>query len=282
NVQEKNLLGNGQTLGFRWDFGGTSNLSLNFKEPRLFNTKTSFGLNFYDRVSQREEDEYTEKRQGGSISLGHPLSDTWDGLLKFKLENFQQDYFDDTVDDVSGHTRSMILQGHQNTSNHPFNPTDGSINTISLEYAGPVLGGDQEFTKYNLETRRFFKGFKEDHAWALRLKTGFGSGDIPELEKYHLGGSESLRCYKSYEFNGDDMLLMNLEYRFPIVDKFIGVAFVDAGDVKDTFDDIRLDQLYHSYGLGVRMNTPLGQIRLDYGWNDDGIGMPQFSIGQTF
>lgn len=281
NIQEKNLLGNGQTLGFRWDFGGATNLSLNFREPRLFNSKTSFGLNFYDRVSKREED-YREKRQGGSISLGHPLTETWDGSLRFKLENFQQDYDDESMDDVAGRTRSLILQGNQDTSNHPFNPTGGSVNTITLEYAGPILGGDQDFTKYSLETRRFFPGFEEEHAWAFRIKTGFGGGQIPELEKYHLGGSESLRGYKSYTFNGNDMLLMNLEYRFPIVENFTGVAFVDAGDVKDTFDGIELGQLHYSYGVGVRMNTPLGQIRLDYGWNDEGRGMPQFSIGQTF
>lgn len=288
NAKEKNLLGKGQTLGVGWEFGGTDNYSLNFYEPWLFGNPTSFGFSVYDETSDYENSEdyeYTEKSRGGSISFGHGLTETWDGTVKYKMENNDIEWEDDVPDDYedeSGSLRTITLSVDRDTTNHPFNPTQGGIDVISVEYAGPTLGGDYEFTKYNFDFRRFYPGFKSEQAWALRLKAGFGEKGLPTTEEYKLGGSQSLRGYDPYTFEGDDMLLLNLEYRFPIADRFTGVVFGDAGNTWETRSDIDLDELHHSLGLGVRINTPLGQIRLDYGWNEDGDGMPHFSIGQTF
>ncbi len=288
NVKEKNLLGKGQTIGFEWEFGGTDSYSLNFYEPWLFGNPTSFGFSIYDQTSDYEyndEYEYTEKSRGGSISFGHALNEAWDGTVKYKIEDNDIEWEDDvpvSYEDESGSIRTLTLKADKDTTNHPFNPTQGSIDTLSVEYAGSFLGGDYDFTKYNFDFRRFYPGFKSGQAWALRLKAGFSEDDLPTSEQYKLGGSQNLRGYDSYTFYGDDMLLLNLEYRFPVADKFTGVVFGDAGNTWESSGDIDLGDLHHSLGLGVRMNTPIGQIRLDYGWNEDGEGMPHFSIGQTF
>lgn len=294
-IKERNLLGKGQSLGFEWQFGEVTNYSLSFYEPWLMGTPTSFGVNLYDKrkdSSDPEKGDYNEHRQGGSISLGHPLKYDWEGMIKFKAENSSTDWVSETyIDedgleqnllDEEGSTRSITLQVHRDTSNHPFNPTDGDIDTVSVEYAGQLLGGDNNFTKYNLELRRFYPGFKRGHAWALRLKTGFGVGEIPWYEKYRLGGSESLRGYDPGYLSGDNMLLLNAEYRFPIADNFTGVIFADGGNTWYNTEESQLEELHYSMGLGVRMNTPIGQIRLDYGFNEDGQGQPHFSIGHTF
>lgn len=288
NVQEKNLLGRGQTLGFEWEFGKNNNYSLNFHEPWLFGDPTSFGFSFYDRTSDNENSEgyeYVEKKRGGSVSFGHALNETWDGTIRYRLENNNISWEEEVpleYEDEEGSMRSLTLKADRDTTNHPFNPTQGGIDTVSVEHAGSVLGGDYEFTKYNFDFRRFYPGFKSEQAWALRLKAGFGDGGLPLSEQYKLGGSQNLRGYDPYTFDGDDMLLLNVEYRFPIADKFTGVVFGDAGNAWENRSDIDLGDLHHSLGLGVRMNTPIGQIRLDYGWNEDREGMPHFSIGQTF
>ncbi len=284
-LTEKNLLGNGQTIGFNWEFGDINNYSLNFYEPWIFSYPTSFGLSVYNETSnveQEDEENYTENRRGGSISLGHSLTEQWDGSVKYKIEDYKKTMTESTEDNTNYDVRSLTLKVDRDTRNHPFNPTDGVLDIASVEYAGGFLNGDYDFTKYNIDVRRFYPGFKPQQAWALRLKTGIGDGDIPSSEQYTLGGSQTLRGYELYEFMGDDMLLMNLEYRFPIADKFTGVVFADGGNTWDDIDAISLEDINYSLGLGVRFNLPIGQIRLDYGWNKDGEGKPHFSIGNTF
>ncbi len=288
NVSERNLMGNGQTLEFDWKFGGVTNYSINFYEPWLLGTETSFGIGLYDTSSDGKElindvyEEYNEHRRGGSISFGHKLIEDWNGKVRFRLEDSAIDWANDAKPTEEASVRSLTLQVNRDTTNHPFNPTNGAADIFSIEYAGQALGGDHNFTKYNLDLRRFYPGFRQEHAWGVRLKAGTAQGDLPTLEEYRIGGSETLRGYDKGTFSGRDMLLLNLEYRFPIVENFTGVIFTDAGDTWDDNEKIDLGDLNYSYGAGVRMNTPIGQIRLDYGFNDQGEGQPHFSIGHAF
>jgi outer membrane protein insertion porin family len=198
------------------------------------------------------------------------------------MEDYKKTSHEDSSDSETGKTRSLTLEARQDTTIHPFNPTTGVINNLSLEYAGAIFGGDHDFTKYNFDLRKYVPGFRDEHAWAFRVKGGISNGNLPTLEKYRLGGSQSLRGYEDFSFLGKNMLLLNLEYRLPLDDKFTGVAFVDGGNTWETLEEAQLNQLHYSAGVGVRMNTPIGQLRLDYGWNENGNAMPHFSIGQTF
>ncbi|MFW5980959.1 MAG: BamA/OMP85 family outer membrane protein [bacterium] len=290
NIQEKNLLGKGQTIGFNWEFGGVTNYSVNFHEPWLFGTPTSFGISLYDTTRNRERDslEYKEHIRGGHLSLGHSLIDEWRGRIRYKVENSTTDWEDEEdadgniLETESASVRSLTLQVSRDTTNHPFNPTSGAIDTFSVEYAGQMLGGDSDFTKYNFDMRRFYSGFRDEHAWGLRVKAGLSDGELPGVEKYRVGGSESLRGFENGSFLGSEMLLLNAEYRIPIADRFTGVVFTDAGNAWEDGETIDFSDLRYSYGAGLRMNTPIGQIRLDYGFNDEGSGQPHFSIGHAF
>jgi len=282
DIQERNLLGNGQTLGFQWQFGGVTNYSINFYEPWLLGTRTSFGIGLYDRTSTGKEDrEYSLNRRGGNLLLGHNLINEWDGQITFKAEDTEREWLADKEIEKKA-LRSLTFQVDRDTTNHPFNPTGGAIDIFSIEYAGNFLGGTENFVKYNMDMRRFYPGFKSNHAWALRLKAGKGEGELPQLEKYTLGGFQSLRGYEYGAFYGDSLLLLNLEYRLPIADNFTAVVFADAGNVWEKEESIDLGDLRYSIGAGLRMNTPIGQLRLDYGFNEDGGGQPHFSIGHTF
>ncbi|HPZ62466.1 MAG TPA: BamA/TamA family outer membrane protein [Halanaerobiales bacterium] len=283
DIQERNLLGNGQTLGFQWQFGGVTNYSINFYEPWLLGTRTSFGIGLYDRTStgKLENREYSLNRRGGNLLLGHNLINEWDGQITFKAEDTEREWLADKEIEKKA-LRSLTFQVDRDTTNHPFNPTGGAIDIFSIEYAGNFLGGTENFVKYNMDMRRFYPGFKSNHAWALRLKAGKGEGELPQLEKYTLGGFQSLRGYEYGAFYGDSLLLLNLEYRLPIADNFTAVVFADAGNVWEKEESIDLGDLRYSIGAGLRMNTPIGQLRLDYGFNEDGGGQPHFSIGHTF
>ncbi|HMA60881.1 MAG TPA: BamA/TamA family outer membrane protein [Halanaerobiales bacterium] len=279
-VNESNLGGNGQTLGFNYQFGRNDYYNLNFFEPYFMGYPTSLGLNIYNKYTDR--DDYTERSIGGSISVGHDIYRGWRGTARYKIENTTINAISSEYEDSSTELRSITFSARKDTTNYPYNPTSGRNDNLSVEFAGGLLGGDANFTKYNFDLRRYYGGFKEDHSWALRLKGGASTGILPLSEKYNLGGSDSLRGYSLYSFTGDHSLLTQVEYRMQFMDNLTGVIFVDGGQTWDKDETIVLDDLNYGYGLGVRINTAIGQIRLDYGWNEDGIGKTHFSLGNTF
>ncbi len=100
-----------------------------------------------------------------------------------------------------------------------------------------------------------------------------------------MGGAETLRGYDPYAFSGNKQVLANAEYRVKLSDNLQGVVFADAGNAwSDDDDDTTAErkQLKYGAGIGLRIDTPIGMIRLDYGWGKDGKGQSYFSIGQPF
>lgn len=298
-VKEQNLLGRAQKLGFKWEFGQTTNYELNFYDPWLFGEKFSFGADLYNTtrrdLSETNPDDkdhpfiYDKNSIGASLQIGRPIYEDIMGSVKFKYEHTTLTYQDGNDDDFdpdkpkdSGDTRSLTFSAARDTTDNIFNPHTGNRITASLEYAGQLLGGKNSFTKYNFEVAQYYPGFKQDHTWAFRLKTGLSPHNLPKYEEYAVGGSETLRGYKPSQFTGNKMLLLNAEYRIPIVKSIEGVLFTDSGYAWAYQTPLKLSDMEFSIGAGVRLSTPLGQIRLDYAFGDEWKGMPHFSIGQTF
>lgn len=285
-VNESNLGGNSQTLGFNYQFGRNNYYTLNFQEPYLMGTETSFGINLYDKSRQGTDQErnldYKTDTTGGSITLGHDIYNDWRGSIRYKLENIITDYHDSSIKDTRDELRSITFKVKKDTTNYPYNPTSGKNDSFSIEHAGNFLGGDADFTKYEFDVRRYYPGFKGEQAWALRLKGGISTGVLPPSEEYTLGGSDTLRGYKLDSFRGEMNLLTQIEYRIPFMDNLSGVIFLDGGQTWNQDDKIKLHNLNFGTGVGARLNTPIGQIRLDYGWNEDKKGTAHFSLGNTF
>lgn len=297
-VKEQNLLGRAQKIGFKWEFGQTKNYEINFYDPWLFGEKFSFGADIYNttRKGLTETDKdtnyvytYDKHTIGTSVQIGRPIYEDIMGAVKFKYEHTNLNYRDGLDDGFEpdkeaehSNTRSLTFTASRDTTDNLFNPHTGTRVTASLEYAGQLLGGTTNFTKYNVEVAQYYPGFKQDHTWAFRVKTGLSPHNLPSFEKYAVGGSETLRGYKMNEFTGNKMLLLNAEYRIPIVKSIEGVIFSDSGYAWEYGKSINFSDMKFSLGAGVRLNTPLGQIRLDYAFGEKWKGMPHFSIGQTF
>ncbi|MDB5099152.1 MAG: polymerase, partial [Cyanobacteria bacterium RYN_339] len=92
------------------------------------------------------------------------------------------------------------------------------------------------------------------------------------------------RKYPLNFFQGSNTAIGSLEYRFPIFNIVSGVVFADSGLFWDNsiFDQNGNLLLHSGYGAGLRLNTPLGPIRLDYGMSGLETGQFHFSIGQKF
>jgi outer membrane protein insertion porin family len=194
--------------------------------------------------------------------------------------------------DVGSDTTSSVTLGlTRDTRDYPLDATEGSYQSTSVEIAG--LGGDNNFGKYRLEARNYLPLFGERisagrqggrAAWVLatRAQLSWSSGRLPFSQSYFIGGSETLRGYTEDRFFGNRAMLFNLELRRAFKNNIQVVGFFDAGRAWRQSEDLDLiNDLATSVGIGARVATPLGPIRLDLGFGGEGM-RTHFSFGQPF
>jgi len=179
-----------------------------------------------------------------------------------------------------GTVHSMTLSRIYDDRDNIFNPTEGQRFSLTGEFAGDALGGDFNFDKYTIDARKYFKvGSKQ--TVALRVTGGYALGDVPVSSQYVIGGIDTLRGYQDEEFTGDKMFTASAEYRFPVAKKIDGVLFTDYGNAWNGGDGYNLNNLVHSVGVGLRIDTPIGPIRLDVAHGDEG-NKCEFGFGGQF
>ena len=309
SYEENNLFGGGQKLEAKIELGGRTTYKIAFLEPWLADTPTSFGFEVYDTVQKEEEkeegeiiSEYEEERLGGKLIFGRKISDAVNLGMEFKTEKVTYNLISgSSLPDNSneGQTNSLTPIFTYDTRDNVFNPTYGLYGNFSLEKAGGFLGGDYDFTKYNLTLSTYFStkitegviniGSIKNIAdkisqgvLAFRVKGGFANSVLPSFAKYKVGGMNTVRGYDSGEFSGDKSLVFNAEYRLPLAKNFQAVLFTDWGQAWNYEESINLADLKFGKGMGIRFDTPIGPIRLDYGIDEEGEGQTYFSIGHTF
>ena len=131
-----------------------------------------------------------------------------------------------------------------------------------------------------MDARRYWKVGKSQVV-AVRGVYGYGTGHIPYMQLYAAGGMDTLRGYEDDQFKGNRMFTSSIEYRFPVAKRVQAAFFTDIGNAWDAdgFDFIK--DLKFGYGLGIRLVTPFGPIRVDYGIGSQG-GRVHFNFGGQF
>jgi outer membrane protein insertion porin family len=294
---DDNFFGRGQRVNATVQLGKKVHAyELGFYEPYIDKSGTSLGLNLYRRGKDVEKEDNKGKRitNGGDLTLGRPFGDFSRGRLVLKMENNKYDLESGSGADwyKDYNNRTIGFGFGTNTSDHPFFPTEGQKSDAYLELGTSLFGGNSQYAKLRAEYSKYFE--VKDGGYVLALR-GLGgrllAGELQENEKFVIGGAETLRGYSpggngAIDLEGDHMLVMNAEFRFPIVDKVTGVLFTDWGKTWDQGEGFTLSDLNNSFGLGVRLDTPLGLLRLDYGLGKDENlarkGQFYFGIGQTF
>ncbi|MDJ0670327.1 MAG: BamA/TamA family outer membrane protein [Microcystis sp. M53598_WE2] len=199
---------------------------------------------------------------------------------------------------------SLNIGAIRDFRDNPLQPTSGSFLRLGLEQTIPVGSGSIFGTRvrgsysyfipvrfinsFNLFETDIFKG---QQSLAFNVQAGTVLGDLPPYDAFIVGGSNSVRGYAEGEVgSGRSYFQATAEYRFPIVAIIGGALFVDFGTTVGSQGDVPgqpgivrdLPGTGLGYGLGVRVQSPVGQIRVDYGFNVDGSSRLHFGIGERF
>lgn len=308
SVQERNLFGRGQTIKAEAKLSEESMLyNLSFFEPYIMDTAISGGIQLYKE--DKEYDYYNKEALGITLKLGYRFFDYASVGMIYNIEDF------DTTDVQTAYT-SMTPGSFLTSSIKPyiqydsrndfFLPTEGMKHKFSIEYAGEFLGGDIDYTKYLVETGVYFPIFWK-FTGALHAEAGYledrSSNDIDiDYIRFYLGGMNSVRGFDKFDISGkrdvdvedrggEKYIQFNAEITFPFTEKYkiACVFFYDRGDVYRDSEDFDLGDQYSSVGTGVRWNSPIGPLRLEYAWvidgknvKETGDGQFEFSVGASF
>ena len=297
------------------------NYDFSYTRPWLDDKETMATIQLYDITNEYADynidgDEiarYDKKRRGQELTLSRRTEDEFisnyitiknrDDIYKGEADGYEKDpdqyyepqfnnnnrYWEDYYpEDYKerrkenfGVTRSITLGRVLDSRDNIYDPHEGKRISYSIEHAG-FMGGDFDFTKFTADYRYYYRAGGES-VWALNLGAGYADGDMPLSQRFSMGGSDTLRGYEDDQFRGNSMVKATLEYRFPIVKKVQGVLFTDNGYAWDNRfeDEFDFGLIKNSFGVGLRINSPLGPVKLDYGYGDDG-GKFHFSFGGQF
>ena len=202
------------------------------------------------------------------------------------------------------YSANMLLWGlTRDTTDNPADPQKGGQIFLLGELAPKLISHQLQFVQSILELRRYQNLGPKDVVLAGRVKFGVippiqDTDQIPIYRRFFSGGPTSMRAYRIYylgprdlagnPLGGESVFLSNLEFRFPIYQDFRGVTFFDAGNVFYKVRDTSLGQIKYGAGFGLRYQTPIGPIGLEFAWplnpinpNTDKMQII-FNIGQAF
>jgi outer membrane protein insertion porin family len=304
-IADENFLGYGQKLQAAARIGGrNTEFDIRFFEPWLFDTRVSFGADLY--TWDQEYTDYSRDAMGAAINFGYPLDiiDDYTRLLaRYDFDNsriYDVNATEGPLYDMKGRniTSSATLAIKRDSRDKLWNTTKGSINELSFQYAG--LGGNEKFNKYRARTAWFFPLFWET-VFMLQGRVGYikDNGKLSVFQKFFLGGINTVRGYdyesispkddNGYLIGGTKMVVFNVEYRFPVLKEqgVVGLVFFDAGTTRDDSAFLNPSGLSKSAGAGVRWYSPIGPLRLEYGFKldrqgDESLGKWEFSVGSAF
>ena len=132
------------------------------------------------------------------------------------------------------------------------------------------------FNRLDLEAQQYIPFFAEKRVLALRGRTILTDPRrgqrVPFYLQPTLGGSDSLRGYRSYRFYDDNSVLLSAEYRYEVFSGLDMALFVDGGKVFHKWSHWNLHQLESDVGFGFRFNVHNNVfLRLDTGFSHEGF-----------
>lgn len=286
DVTQANLFGTGRYVKLKGEFGSrTTTYDLSYTDPWFLDKELSFTASIYKR--SRDYSEYDWESTGFSVGLGKAFAEYWRTNVVYSFEFIDISSVEDdapqTIKDNEGQktTSSISPSISRDTRDYYLDPHEGSKNALYVTVAG--LGGDNKYVKSVVDSQWFFP--LGPTTFALRGRLGYADGwlgeELPDYEGFFVGGINTVRGLSYGDGNqkdrqgdpigGEKQVIVNLEFIFPILPaaRLKGVVFNDWGRAFGEQEDVRLDEIRYTVGAGIRWISPLGPLRLEWGYNLD-------------
>ncbi len=315
-VSHRNLFGTGRRLSLRGELSSIEEkYTLTYKEPWVFSLPMDGRAGL---VYQKEELEPFDRRTiGGTVGLDKSFTERVKGSVQYQYEqNKCEDIASVAV--LTPEDQQRVTVGSispsliRDSRDDPFDPTTGSVNGIIVKDAAKVLASESQFVKVTLQSS-WYRSLSQWLVLALSGRTGiaqkFGVTEaIHCSERFFLGGRSTIRGYSQDTVGipgkvgdpratlilpelkptgGNAMILINGELRFRFLKRLGVVLFLDGGNVWVEYPQIQLSDFKYSAGAGIRFNTPVGPLRLDWGYKlnrelGESPSELHFTLGQAF
>ena len=322
SLKDSNWRGKGQEFGFTFEKSNKdyTGFALDFYDPWIKDTdRVSWGWGAYKTNYGDEDSELFHEIDtvGFRVNIGKGLWKDFRLSIGTKVEYIKEKHQDGRLRQANNgkwyyneKNKWREIEGvddkywlwsiypyiSYDTRNNYLNPTSGLYGKFQIEvgHAGGYKAGN--FGNVTLELRAYHKGLFKKNTFAYKVVGGVASNSTKESQKFWVGGGNSLRGYDGGFFRGSQKLVATIENRTQINDIIGFVVFADAGrawkqngrDPSYTRDNSHFGHnIGTTAGVGIRLNTPIGPLRFDFGWpvgnkmDDDGMKF-YFNMGQSF
>jgi outer membrane protein insertion porin family len=304
--------GGGEKFRVRIQYGlERSDFEASFKEPWFLEQRLSLGYDLFYHNASYLSTYYEQMNFGGSVSLARGFGPFWAGSITYTLQDFD-------LYDFSSNASPQLLreQGFRTDSSITLGLSFDNRDSVllsrhgihadaSAEFAGGPLLGQTNIYKFQGDVQKYIL-LPYDLILTIAGATGvanyFGdSTEVPLFDRFFLGGSRSIRGFSNRDIGpiddnkeplgGDTMAYTNLELTFPIIDRVRGAVWNDMGfiDARPFHYTSIFDEGDAAAGVGLRLNLPIGPLRLDYGlpyfdqgYNHSNTGKFSFDVGSQF
>ena len=322
SLKDSNWRGKNQQFGFTFEKSNKdyTGFALDFYDPWIKDTdRVSWGWGAY-KTNYGDEDSilfHEIDTVGFKVNIGKGLGKNFTLSLGTKVEYIKEAHEDGKLRKANNgkwyyneKNKWREIEGvddkywlwsiypyiSYDTRNNYLNPTSGLYAKWQIEggHAGGYKSGN--FGNTTLELRTYHKGLFKNNTFAYKVVGGVATNNTKESQKFWVGGGNSLRGYDGGFFKGSQKLVATIENRTQLNDIVGIVVFADAGrawkqngrDPSYTRDNNRFGHnIGTTAGVGIRLNTPIGPLRFDFGWpvgnkmDDDGMKF-YFNMGQSF
>ena len=291
-IADRNLFGGGQEVRLRAAGSGLEEkYTFSLHEPWIFSRRLNARLAL--TTGEQREVTYDLQTKSAVAGIEKPLSDTLKGTLQYQFERHRISravlLSPEDVGKFNLATINIALV--RDTRNDPFNPQRGSLASVTFRQGAKLIGSEVQMVKLSLQYS-IYHSLSERFLLALSARAGaadrFGETElIPPPERFLLGGRNTVRGYaadrlgipfgrsgatldaKGRPIGGNALLTFNEELRIALPRSFGLVFFFDHGNVWDDLPAVSLSEIKSTVGMGMRYHTPVGPLRLDWGYKLD-------------
>ena len=309
-LADTNFLGRGQEASINLEASnkGDKTFDISWFDPWIRNTeRIQAGGSIYWRESVDDNagplDVEKVRKIGTRWTIGKGLNDKIYVRLSARYDHYKEILGSKQINDtynLIALTPSLIYDSRDNS----YAPTKGIYSTLTYE-KGDLIKDKRKYDQFEADLRAYHHTFfKDKNVMAYRVVWGSTGSGTPDALRFSIGGAETLRGYEYGKFEGFNKFHATVENRTQINKTLQFVTFFDIGNAwqkstvvggrkintPDRHNASNFADLKKGVGIGIRLNTPIGPLRFDYGWPLDPEekggqktgGKFYFSFGQTF